>query len=58
MPTPSPHAAGAPLVLAIFTGVLIGAWFHQPSAGLVAGLAIGLVIAIAVWLVDRRRIGR
>ncbi len=58
MPRPSPSAAGAPLALAIFTGVLIGAWLHQPSAGLVAGVAAGAAIAIAVWLVDRRRIGR
>jgi uncharacterized membrane protein len=56
--TPSPMAAGAPLAIAIIAGALIGAVYGQPSLGLVIGLGIGIVGAIALWLVDRGRIGR
>ena len=58
MAGPSPSAAGAPLALAIFVGVGVGAALHQPSAGLLAGAAVGTLIAVLVWLRDRRRIGR
>ena len=55
---PSSAAGGFLLALAIFAGTLIGAWLGQPSAGIVVGVAIGSALAVALWLVDRRRIGR
>jgi len=30
----------------------------QSSAGLVAGIVVGAVIALAFWLRDRKRVGR
>lgn len=57
MASPNPSAAGAPLALSIIAGTIIGALLHQPSLGLVIGTAVGTLIAIAVWLGDRRRLG-
>lgn len=57
-PIPNPRAAGPLLALAIFVGVIAGAIIGQPSAGFVGGVVIGTMIAIALWLADRRRIGR
>lgn len=54
---PSPIAAGGPLAIVIMAGTLIGAVLGQPSLGLVIGLGIGIVIAVLMWLADRRRIG-
>jgi len=35
-------------------GAVIGRFLGQPSAGLVIGAGLGIVIAVALWLVDRR----
>ena len=55
---PKPAAAGCLLSLAILTGTTIGMFMRQPSAGVVGGAAVGVLIAIAYWLYDRRRTGR
>ena len=49
------HAGGFFLVLAILGGFLWGAMSGEPVFGAVVGTAIGAVIAVIVWLVDRRR---
>ena len=56
--SPQPVAAGAILALAILAGTLIGGIARQPSIGVVAGAAIGAAIAVGLWLIDRRRVGR
>lgn len=48
-------AAGAPLALVIIAGALIGGIKGQPIIGILVGVATGVVIAVAVWLGDRRR---
>jgi uncharacterized membrane protein (UPF0136 family) len=48
-------AAGAPLALIIIAGALVGGMRGQPIVGILVGVALGTVIAIAVWLGDRRR---
>ena len=53
-----PIAAGAILALAILVGTLVGGILGQPSIGVIAGVAVGAVIAIGVWIADRRRVGR
>jgi uncharacterized membrane protein (UPF0136 family) len=45
-------------VLGIAIGTVIGAARHQPSAGLLIGLAAGSLVALLSWLQDRKRIGR
>jgi hypothetical protein len=50
------HAAGGFfLVLAIFGGFAWGAMSGMPVEGAVIGTLIGIVLAVGVWLVDRRR---
>lgn len=55
--TPSPIAAGAPLALTICLGALIGSILQEPSLGVVIGVGTGVVFAIGLWLIDRRRVG-
>ena len=51
-----PPAAGGFLIATATTlGTFIGATQRQPSAGLLIGLAIGVALAVIVWLADRRR---
>lgn len=51
----SPRAGGAAIALLALAGVGIGNHYGQASIGLLAGLAIGTAIALALWLLDRRR---
>ena len=53
--SPAPRAAGAFIALGLLAGALIGVFFHQPTLGLLTGFALGLAIAIGLWLMDRRR---
>jgi len=46
----SPMGGGAPLAALILLGTLVGLVFGQPSIGILAGLALGVVVAIAIWL--------
>jgi len=50
-----PRAGGFLLALSILIGPVAGAMFGEPSLGFVAGLAIGLLLLLAVWLSDRAR---
>lgn len=50
-----PLGAGAPLALAIMVGTIGGGLMGQPSAGLLVGVGVGLLIALLLWLRDRRR---
>ena len=47
------RAGGALFAAAIVLGVVIGVVLRQPSIGMVAGLAVGLVLLALVWLLDR-----
>lgn len=50
------HAAGGFfLVLAIIGGFAWGAMSGLPVHGAIIGTAIGIVLALGVWLYDRRR---
>lgn len=53
-PSKRPRSAGALLALAIMAGTIIGIFMGQPSIGFLGGLGIGVAIAVAVWLADRR----
>ncbi len=48
-------AGGIFVALGLLIGAILGVAFDQPSAGLVIGMAIGSVIAVAVWWFDRKR---
>jgi len=55
---PQSRGAGIFIVLAIAIGTAVGTAMGQSSAGLVAGIAVGSVIAVGLWLRDRKRVGR
>ncbi|MDO6416358.1 hypothetical protein Q4F19_18375 [Sphingomonas sp. BIUV-7] len=55
--TPNPSAAGVLLAIAILGGAVIGMIARQPSAGVVGGVAVGVVAALLFWWRDRKRTG-
>ncbi len=52
---PAPRAAGGLLALSILGGAAIGVAYRQPTIGLLAGSAVGILIALFFWMQDRRR---
>lgn len=48
-------AGGFLLAVSILVGAFVGIVKQQASLGLVVGLSVGIVLAIVIWLVDRRR---
>ncbi|HTH29420.1 MAG TPA: hypothetical protein VL918_13260 [Sphingobium sp.] len=46
---------GAPLALSIMAGVVIGGLMGEPSIGLFAGIAVGIVIAVLIWRAGTRK---
>jgi ABC-type glucose/galactose transport system permease subunit len=53
----NPSAAGAPLALLTVAGAIVGGMLHQPLLGALIGVVAGIVIAVLVWLWDRKKIG-
>ncbi len=51
------RAGGIFLMAGILGGFAWGAMSGLPVHGAIIGTAIGIVLALAVWLVDRRRAG-
>ena len=52
--TPPPRAAGAIIALTVIGGAIVGVIEGQASIGLLGGLALGVAIALLMWLRDRR----
>ena len=48
------RAGGAIIALAILAGAVGGIVAGQPSIGFLAGAALGVAIALLIWLRDRR----
>ena len=48
-------AGGIFIAFGLLTGAVIGVVMDQPSAGAVIGMAIGSMIAVLVWVMDRKR---
>lgn len=55
---PASAAGGVFLALAILIGVLVGDAYGQASIGFLGGVAVGVMLAVGLWLMDRNRIGR
>ena len=49
----NPTGAGAIMALLILGGAIVGGMMGQPSAGLLAGAALGVLIALLLWLRER-----
>jgi formate/nitrite transporter FocA (FNT family) len=54
---PSSMAGGIFVAIGVIAGVVIGNHYGQASAGFLGGLAAGILAAVALWLVDRNRVG-
>ena len=50
-----PTGAGAIIALLILGGAITGGMMGQPRIGLLAGVAAGVLIAVLLWLRDRRK---
>ncbi|MEO5809847.1 MAG: hypothetical protein ABIR51_07310 [Sphingomicrobium sp.] len=55
MATRTPAAGGFFLIVAILAGTAWGVSVGQEMKGILLGTLAGIVIALAVWLIDRRR---
>ena len=51
----SSQAGGLFLMMAILAGAIWGLSIGQPMLGILRGTGIGIVVALTVWLIDRRR---
>lgn len=57
MQRPSPRAGGCFLTFFILAGFPFGLAIGNPLKGVLLGTVIGAVVALATWLIDRRRRG-
>jgi hypothetical protein len=55
MKTRTTHAGGFFLILAILGGFAWGAMSGLPVDGAIIGTLVGIILALGVWLLDRRR---
>jgi hypothetical protein len=51
----STRAGGCFLTIFILLGFVYGLSIRNPLKGVLIGLGIGIVLAVATWLIDRRR---
>jgi hypothetical protein len=50
-----PTGAGAIIAFLVMAGTIIGGFLRQPSIGLLAGLGLGIIIAVILWRRERGR---
>ena len=48
------RSGGCLLAVSVLAGAFVGLVFGQPSIGFLAGSALGLLLVLAVFLIDRR----
>jgi uncharacterized membrane protein len=49
------RAGGCFLTTCILAGFIVGLLIRNPMKGVLIGTAVGMVIAVLVWLIDRWR---
>ena len=52
------RSGGCFLTLCILAGLPLGLAIGNPMKGILIGTAAGMAIAVAIWLMDRRRGGK
>ena len=57
MQRPTARAGGCFLTLCILAGFVAGLAIRNPMKGILAGTGIGALVALLLWLIDRRRTG-
>jgi hypothetical protein len=48
-------AGGFFIAAGLLVGAIIGIIYDQPSIGMVAGFGLGSIVAVIIWLLDRRK---
>ena len=54
-PSRSPIAGGVLIALGAVGGAIVGLIVRQPTGCFLIGTAAGVGMAVAIWLIDRRR---
>lgn len=49
----NPTAGGFPIALGALGGTIVGLIARQPTIGFLGGLALGCLVALAIWLKER-----
>ena len=57
-PNLNPRAGGCFLTICIIAGAFVGLAIQNPMKGVLIGTGVGIVLAVALWLADRRRSNR
>lgn len=52
---PEPLGGGIFIVIGLFAGIFVGRAYGQISFGLLVGLGLGIVLALALWIFQRSR---
>jgi hypothetical protein len=55
MNAPATKAGGCFLTFCILAGFAGGLALHNPMKGILIGTSVGAVLAVILWIVDRRR---
>jgi hypothetical protein len=50
----NPRAGGCFLTLCILGGAVVGLAINNPMKGVLAGTGLGILLAVVLWLADRR----
>lgn len=48
-------AGGIFIFLSLLAGTIGGVFLGQPSLGMIGGFAVGVTLALVVWLIDHNR---
>lgn len=54
VPSRSPAAGGFPIAIGALAGAVIGFTLGEATIGFLIGAAAGVVIALGIWLFERR----
>jgi hypothetical protein len=57
MQRPTTRAGGCFLTICILAGFPLGLVLGNPMKGILIGTGVGIAIAVALWLIDRRAAG-
>ncbi|WP_267387810.1 hypothetical protein [Sphingomonas sp. GC_Shp_3] len=54
-PSNNPAAGGVLIAIGAVGGALVGLFLGEPTKGFLLGIGAGIGMAIAIWVIDRRR---